>query len=179
MHAILSCSVYSLFLSSVPSFPFFLFFHYFLLLFWLPCSLWFLCYCCLYFWFRFFLVHAFPTAFTLSYFFTCFHAVVTLYPTTYVISFGLVFLSFMQFLLLILFAIPCFFPSCFFIFCLTPILLYKRIWSFVGQIIFIESKGSWTQFALTCQSHSTKDLYSTINHFPLHYSLNPNVSLGF
>ena len=28
--------------------------------------------------------------------------------------------------------------------------LYKRIWAFVGQIIFIGLKGSWTQFALIC-----------------------------
>ena len=42
-----------------------------------------------------------------------------------------------------------------------------------------------TQFPLFCQSHSTKDLYFAMNlyfvanHFPMHFSLSPAVSLGF
>ena len=66
------------------------------------------------------------------------------------ISFDLAFLSFMQFLLLTLFVVPCFFSPCFFILVFTPILLYKRIWAFAGQIVFIGSKGirpSWPYFA--------------------------------
>ena len=66
------------------------------------------------------------------------------------ISFDLAFLSFTQFLLLTLFVVPCFFSPCFFILVFTPILLYKRIWAFVGQIVFIGSKGirpSWPYFA--------------------------------
>ena len=42
-------------------------------------------------------------------------------------------------------------------------LLYKRIWAFVGQIMLVGSKGSWAQFALICQSHSTEKLYSAAN----------------
>ena len=34
------------------------------------------------------------------------------------------------------------------------------IWAFVGQIMFIGSKGSWAQFALICKSHSAEELYS-------------------
>ena len=49
----------------------------------------------------------------------------------------------------------------------------------MGQIIFTGSNGSWTQFALICQSHSTEDLYFAVGHFPLHFSLNLGISLGF
>ena len=66
---------------------------------------------------------------------------------------------FLQFLLLTFLAVPCFFSSCFFILVFTPILLYKRIWTFVGQIILIGSKGFWAQFALICRSHSAEELY--------------------
>ena len=64
------------------------------------------------------------------------------FPTMFVISFGLDFISFTQFLLLTLPAVPCFFSSCFFILVFTHILLYKRIWAFVGQIILTGSKRS-------------------------------------
>ena len=50
----------------------------------------------------------------------------------FIISFNLAFLSFTQFLLLTLPAVPCFFSSCFFILVFTLILLYKRIWAFCG-----------------------------------------------
>ena len=63
------------------------------------------------------------------------------FPAMFVISFGLAFLSFMQFLLLTLYIVPCFFLSRFFISIFIPILLYKRIWAFVGQIVFDGSKG--------------------------------------
>ena len=64
------------------------------------------------------------------------------FPTMFVISFGLAFLSFTQFLLLTLLAIPCFFLLYYFILVFTPILLYKRIWAFVGQIMLTISKRS-------------------------------------
>ena len=51
------------------------------------------------------------------------------------------FLSFTQFLLLTLSVVHCFFSSCFFILVFTHILLYKRIWTFVGQIVFTRSEG--------------------------------------
>ena len=95
----------------------------------------------------------------------------------FVISFGLAFLSFMQFLLLTLPAIPCFFSSCFFILVFTPIFLYKSIWAFVGQIMLTGSKGSWAQFFFICQSLSTRELYSVANlysvadRFSLHFFL--------
>ena len=59
------------------------------------------------------------------------------------------------------------------------ILLYKRIWAFVGQISFTGSNGSWTEFALIFQSHSAEDLYFAAGHFPLNFSLSPDVSLDF
>ena len=74
---------------------------------------------------------------------------------------------------------------------LALILLYERIWAFMGQILFIWSKGSWTQFALDCQSHSTQDLYyaenlysiedlySAADHFSFHFFLSPGLSLEF
>ena len=58
--------------------------------------------------------------------------------------------SFTHFLLLTHFVIPCFFSSCLFILGLTPIVLYKKIWAFVGQIVFTGSKGirpNWSYFA--------------------------------
>ena len=97
------------------------------------------------------------------------------FPTVFVISCSLAFLSFMQFLLLTLPTVPCFFSLYFFILVFTPILLYKRIQAFVGQIMLIGSKGFWAQFALIYQSHSAEelysvaDLYSTTNRFPLHF----------
>ena len=98
-------------------------------------------------------------------------------------SFGLAFLSFTWFLLLTLPAVPCFFSLCFFISVFTPILLYKRIWALVGQIMLTGSKGSWTQFVFVCRSHPTKalysaadlysaaNLYSAADPFPLHFFL--------
>ena len=77
----------------------------------------------------------------------------------FIISFDLAFLSFTQFLLLTLLATPCFFLSCFFILFFTPILLYKRVWAFVGQIMLTKSKGSSAQFALICRSNSIEELY--------------------
>ena len=79
------------------------------------------------------------------------------------LSFSLAFLSFMQFLLLTLPAVPCFFSSCFFILIFTPSLLYKRIWAFVSQIMLTGSKGSWAQFALICQSHFAEESYSVVD----------------
>ena len=81
--------------------------------------------------FVFFLLHAFSIVV-----FVLFHAFLTMF----VISFGLIFLSFTQFLLLTLSTVLCFFSSCFFILVFTSILLYKRIWAFMGQIIFINQK---------------------------------------
>ena len=49
----------------------------------------------------------------------------------------------------------------------------------MGQILFTGSKGSWTQFALVCQSHSAEDLYFVAGHFPLNFSFNLDVILGF
>ena len=40
-----------------------------------------------------------------------------------------------------------------------PILLHKRIWAFVGQIMLTGSKGSWVQFVFVCRSHSARELY--------------------
>ena len=68
----------------------------------------------------------------LSYFFMCF---------LFCLSFPLVWLFFPSresccslFLFIVLFHIV-----------FTPILLYKRIWAFVGQIMLTGSKGSWAQ----------------------------------
>ena len=61
--------------------------------------------------------------------------------------------------------------------------LYKRIWTFMGQIMLTRSKGSWAQFVFVYQSHSAEELYSTkelysaadlysvIDCFPLHFFL--------
>ena len=95
---------------------------------------------CLFSDFIFFLLHAFSAVGFVLFL----HA----FPIVFIISFGLTFLSFMQFLLLTLSAVPCFFLLCFFLLVFTLTLLYKRIWAFVGQIMFTRSKGSWTQFAL-------------------------------
>jgi len=122
------------------------------------------------FWYGFFLLHSIPAANTCCY---------SLFLAMFVISFGLTFLSFTRFLLLTLAAIPCFLLLHLFIIGLTSILLYKRIYAFVGQILFTGSKGSWTQFVLICQSHSVEDLYSIAGHFPLHFSFSPDVILGF
>ena len=121
-----------------------------------------------------------------------------MFPVVFVISFSLDFLSFTQFLLLTLFAVPCFFSSCFFILVFTHththththtyiyiyiFYIYIRIWAFVGQIMLTRSKGSWAQFSLIYRSHSAKELYSAADlysavdlhfvadHFPLHFSL--------
>ena len=108
---------------------------------------------------------------------TCLCLISLCFPAVFVISFDLAFLFFLQFLLLTFPDVPCFFSSCFFILVFTPILLYKRIWAFVGQIILIGSKGFWAQFALICRSHSAEelyfaaDLYFAANHFPLHFFL--------
>ena len=130
--------------------------------------------------FSFFLLHAFSTA--------VFVLFLQVFLAMFVISFGLVSLSFTQFLLLTFSIVPCFFSSCFFILVFTSILLYKRIWAFMD---LYQSKGSWTQFSIICQSHSFKDLYSTTNmystvdlyfatyHFPLHFFLSPGISVGF
>ena len=88
---------------------------------------------CLFFDFVFFLIHTFSIA--------GFVLFLHPFPAMFVICFDLAFLSFTQFLLLTLFVVPCFFSSCFFILVFTPILLYKRIWAFVGQIVFIGLKG--------------------------------------
>ena len=74
---------------------------------------------CLFFDFVFFLIHAFPA--------TVFVLFLYAFLATFVISFGSTFLFFMQFLLLTLSTVPCFFSSYFFILVFTPILLYKRI----------------------------------------------------
>ena len=91
------------------------------------------CYFCLFSNFHFFLLHVFFVAFALfysvslcSFFLHVFLAVVALFHTMFVIFFGMVFLSFTQFLLLILSTIPCFFPPCFSILGLTSILLYQK-----------------------------------------------------
>ena len=92
--------------------------------------------------FVFFLIHAFST--TVFVFFL--HAFLGMF----VISFSLAFLFFRQFLLLTLSVVPCFFSSCFFLLIFTPTLLYKRIWAFVGQIVFTGAKGirpDWPYFA--------------------------------
>ena len=60
---------------------------------------------------------------------------------SFVFSLILFSFSFTHFLLLTLYIFPCFFSSCFFILVFTPILLYKRIWAFAGQIVFTRSKG--------------------------------------
>ena len=108
------------------------------------------------------------------------------FPAMFVISFGLAFLSFMQFLLLTLYIVPCFFLSRFFISIFIPILLYKRIWAFVGQIVFDGSKGYQTQFALVCQSHFVEELYFAIDLYSAanlystaDFFLSPGVSIGF
>ena len=44
-----------------------------------------------------------------------------------------------------------------------PILLHKRIWAFVGQIMLTGSKGSWVQFVFVCLSHSARELYYAVN----------------
>ena len=64
-----------------------------------------------------------------------------MFPVMFVVSFGLAFLSFTQFLPLTLYIVPCFLLLCFFISVFISILLYKRIWAFVGQIVFDGSKG--------------------------------------
>ena len=133
-----------------------------------------------FFFFFFFLLHAFST--------TVFILFLHTFLAMFVISFGLVFLSLTQFLLLTFSIVPCFFSLCFFILVFTSILLYKRIWAFMD---LYQSKGSCTQFAIIYQSHSIKDLYSTANmystvdlysaadHFPLHFFLSPSISVGF
>ena len=83
--------------------------------------------------FVFFLIHAFSVA--------GFVVFLHVFPAIFVISFDLTFLSFTQFLLLTLSVVHCFFSSCFFILVFTHILLYKRIWTFVGQIVFTRSEG--------------------------------------
>ena len=60
---------------------------------------------------------------------------------SFVFSLILYSFSFTHFLLLTHFAIPCFFSSCLFILVFTPVLLYKKIQAFVGQIVFTRSKG--------------------------------------
>ena len=79
------------------------------------------------------------------------------------LQFDFSFLFFTHFLLLTLPVIPYFFSSYFFILVFTPVLLYKRIWAFVGQIMLTSSKGSQVQFILICQSHSTEELYFTVD----------------
>ena len=127
-----------------------------------------------FFFFFFFLLHAFST--------TVFILFLHTFLAMFVISFGLVFLSLTQFLLLTFSIVPCFFSSCFFILVFTSILLYKRIWAFMD---LYQSKGSCTQFAIIYQGHSIEDLYSTVDlysaadHFPLHFFLSPSISVGF
>ena len=93
----------------------------------------------------------------------CFVLFLHVFPAMFVISFSLAFLFFTQFLLLTLPAVSCFFSSCFFILIFTHILLCKRIWAFVAQIMLTGSKRSWAQFALICQSHSAEEPYSAAN----------------
>ena len=98
-----------------------------------------------------------------------------MFLAVFVISFGLVFLSFTKFLLLKLPVVPCFFSSCFFILVSTPIFLYKRIWAFGGQIMLTGSKRSWAQFVFIYRRHSARELYSAAklyfvaNRFPCIY----------
>ena len=78
---------------------------------------------------------------------------------------------------------------CLFILVFTPIFLYKRISTFMGQIMLTRSKGSWTQFVFICRSHSTRELYSTVtlysaadlysarDRFPLHFFLWTSLAL--
>ena len=73
--------------------------------------------------------------------------------------------------------------SCFFILVFTSILLYKRFWAFVGQIMLTGSKRSWAQFIFVCRSHPAKelysaaDLYSAVDPFPLHFFLWTSLAL--
>ena len=90
-------------------------------------------FCFFFFYFVFFLIHAFSAA--------SFVVFLHVFLAMFVISFDLTFLSFMQFFLLTFSVVPCFFSSCFFILVFTHILLYKRIWTFVGQIVFTRSEG--------------------------------------
>ena len=109
----------------------------------------------------------------------CFVLFLHKFPAMFIIFlwFGFSFLFFTWFLLLTLPVVPCFFLSCFFISIFKPILLYKRIWAFVDQIMLIGSKGSWVQFVFVCRSHFAKelyyaaDLYSATDLFPLHFFL--------
>ena len=112
-----------------------------------------------------------------------------MFPAVFVIFFGLAFLSFTQFLLLTLPAVPCFFSSYFFILVFMPIFLYKRIWAFMGQIILTGLKGSWAQFVFICWNHSAgkfyfaaklyfaADLYFIVNNFPFHFFLWTSLAL--
>ena len=55
-----------------------------------------------------------------------------------------------------------------------PILLHKRIWAFVGQIMLIGLKGSWAQFVFVCQSHSARELYYAVDLYStvdLHFAI--------
>ena len=67
-----------------------------------------------------------------SFFLHAFLVVVALFPTMSIISFSLVFLSFTQFLLLILSTIPCFFLLCFFILVFTTIPFSKKKYSLLS-----------------------------------------------
>ena len=113
----------------------------------------------------------------------CFVLFLHAFPATFVISFSLTLLSFTRFLLLTLLDVPCFFLLCFFISVFTPILLYKRIWAFVGQIMLIGSKRSWAKFVFVYRNHFAKelyfvaDLYSATNPFLLHFFLWTSLAL--
>ena len=97
------------------------------------------CFCLLLFPRRFYRSRLVLFCFVLLHVFVLFlHA----FPAVFVISFSLTFLFFTHFLLLTLPVVPCFFSSYFFILAFTPVLLYKRIWAFVGQIMLTSSKGS-------------------------------------
>ena len=72
------------------------------------------------------------------------------------------------------FLVPYFFSSYFFISFFTPILLHKRIWAFVGQIMLTRSKGSWAQFVFIWRSHFTRELYYAVDLYfaaDLHFAI--------
>ena len=94
---------------------------------------------------------------------------------SFVFSLILFSFSFTHFLLLTLYIFPCFFSSSFFILVFTPILLYKRIWAFAGQIVFT-TKASTTVFGLLWTSlQGCPPIHWLPNHY--HYWVNSIHSL--
>ena len=104
----------------------------------------------------------------------CFVLFLHMFPATFVIFlwFGFSFLHVIP--AIDTFCRSLFLSLCFFISVFTPILLHKRIWAFVGQIMLTGSKGSWAQFVFVCRSHSARklyyaaDLYSAVD---LHFAI--------